>query len=207
MFVLFQTCTPALAQQHVIANKNVTRTESQWRLADAAHISQVRAEKNNGYNEIAWQARNEHDVQKYVIEYSTDGLHYQSAGELSTRADGQYAFQHYLQETRPMLYRVKMMLTNYRPAYTESFILDGVPLSPVQLYPTIVTGNTININAAWPTERMTIVSTDGSEVFAKDLNGQRDYIPVVIPSLQTGMYIVTFHGRGWKYSEKMVISR
>jgi hypothetical protein len=105
-----------------------------------------------------------------------------------------------------MLYRINMQLTNMRNAYSKAFFLDGIPVSPVRLYPTIVTGNTINIDSKWPLERMTIVNTSGSQVYAKELNGQSNYIPVVIPTLGRGMYVVTLYGRGWMITEKLIVS-
>jgi hypothetical protein len=80
-----------------------------------------------------------------------------------------------------------------------------VEISPVEVYPTAVTGNVINVNAAWPIERVNIVSSGGSQVFAKDLNGQMHFVPVAIPSLSRGMYWITFYGSGWQSTSKFLV--
>ncbi len=204
--LLFNTCTPALAQQHVIANKNVTRPVIQQNLARPALINILYAEKRNGYNEIHWNSRQDQDVKTFIIEYSTDGLNFESAGELSIHSGLDYTYQHYIQESRPMLYRINMQLTNMRNVYTDAFLLEGIPLSPVRFYPTIITGNSLNIESQFPLERVSIVSTNGSQVYSKELNGQSGYIPVVTPTLSRGMYVIYFIGRGWQTSEKLIVS-
>lgn len=206
LILLFNTCTPALAQQNVIANKDVTRPEIQQNLAKPAFINMFKADKKNGYNEISWSSRNDQDVQRFIVEFSTDGVNFQSAGEVSLNGGVNYTHQHYFRDDRPMLYRINMQMTNMRNAYSESIFLDGIDVPPVRFYPTIVTGNILNINADWPVQRMTIVSTAGTQVFAKDLNGQLHHIPVGIPSLGRGMYIVTFYGNGWQSAGKMIVS-
>jgi hypothetical protein len=80
-----------------------------------------------------------------------------------------------------------------------------VETSPVEVYPTAVTGNVINVNAAWPMERVNIVSSGGSQVFAKDLNGQMHFVPVAIRSLSRGMYWITFYGSGWQSTSKFLV--
>jgi hypothetical protein len=204
--LVFSTCTPALAQQHIIANKDVTRPEAHVSQSDPALVSNLVVEKRNGYNEISFDSRQDQDVQAFVIEYSTDALNFQSAGELAVNAGVNYSYQHYLHESRPMLYRVKMLLKNNRVAYTKAYLLEGVPASPVRVYPTIVTGNTLNVDSRWPLERMTIVSGSGMQVFARDLNGQSELIPVVLPSLGKGIYFVTLIGNGWQRTERIIIS-
>jgi hypothetical protein len=204
--LLFNTCTPALAQQHVIANKDVTRPEIQNNLAATAHIDLLSARDQNGYNEITWTSRRDQDVQNFLVEYSTDGINFQSAGLVPIHGGLEYTFQHYIQDEQPMLYRINMQLTNMRNAYSKAFFLDGLPISPVRLYPTVITGNTINIDTQWPLEKMTIVNSAGAQVYSKDLNGQSSYIPVVIPTMGRGIYFVTLYGRDWHITEKMVVS-
>jgi hypothetical protein len=52
-----------------------------------------------------------------------------------------------------------------------SFLLDGVDIAPVKIYPTIWRGNTLNLRMALPVHRMSIITPDGKQVMAKDLGG------------------------------------
>jgi hypothetical protein len=84
-------------------------------------------------------------------------------------------------------------------------MLDGVEVSPVKIYPTIVTGSELNATSGFPVERVAIVSNDGQQVFAKDLNGVRDFIPLALPTLNKGLYFITFYGNGWKTTSRFMV--
>jgi hypothetical protein len=204
--LLFSTCTPSLAQQHIIADKDNTRPDINNTVSQPAFINSFSVQKGGGYNEIRWAAIREQETRNYAVEYSTNGIDFQSAGEVLVNNTASYSLKHVTNDTRAAVYRVKISLLNGRFVYSESMFVIGDIFSPVSFYPTIVTGNTINLNATWPVERMVIVSTNGSQVFAKDLNGETQRIPVVIPSLGKGIYFMSFYGTGWKTTEKFIVN-
>jgi hypothetical protein len=194
----------ASGQQYVIANKDNTHPEITDQTVSPAFISSFSVLKGNGYNEISWLARREDDTRKYIVEYSLNGTDYEAAGEMLA-GNGSYTFKHVILDPRPMIYRVKMEQANNKSFYAGGIISDGVSISPVQMYPTIIHGNTININAFLPVEKIIISSGTGARVYAKDINGQRDLIPIVIPSFGKGIYWITFYGKGWKTTEKFIV--
>jgi hypothetical protein len=195
----------SFAQQHVIANKDNTRPETNIQTSSPAIITSFKAVKFNGYNEISWTTLSEQGTRKFIVEYSADAVNFQTGGQvLST--DGKYTLKHYTQDTRPLMYRVKIEELTGKFSYSPEIVLDGTEIPPVRIYPTIVTGSVINANAGLPVERLTITSADGQQQFAKDLNGVRDFIPIVIPSLGKGIYYITFYGNGWKSTSRFLIS-
>jgi hypothetical protein len=195
----------SVAQQNVIANKDNTRPETTRQTSSPAIITSFKAAKFNGYNEISWTALSEQATRKFIVEYSADDINFSSAGQvLST--DGKYILKHYTQDTRPLVYRVKIEELTGKFSYSPEIVLDGTEVPPVKIYPTIVTGNMINANAGLPVERLTITSADGQQQFAKDLNGVRDFIPIAIPALGKGIYFITFYGNGWKSTSRFLIS-
>ena len=208
VIVCFQTCTPALGQQNVIADKDNTHPEIDRALSSPALIASFTAQKWNGYNEIAWTAIREQDTRKYIVEYSSDGINFQTAGEVlvNNSSNPVYSLKHYKADDRAVVYRVRIEQLNGKFVNSASIFLEGTFLSPVSIYPTIVTGNTVNVNALIAVERITIVSANGTQVFAKDINGQKDYFPVVIPSLGKGIYWMVFYGSGWKTTSKFIIA-
>jgi hypothetical protein len=86
-----------------------------------------------------------------------------------------------------------------------NFLLDGIDIAPVKVYPTIIEGNTLNLRMAFPVHRMSIISTDGKQVMAKDLGGITGFSQIAIPVLSRGQYLVTFYGNGWQRTEKFMI--
>jgi hypothetical protein len=205
LILFFTTCTPALAQHNIVANKDNTRPEMDKVFSSPAFINSFSVEKWYGYNEIKWTAFREQETRKYVIEYSTNGIDFQSAGELIVTPAASYTLKHYTNINKPLLYRVKMEELNGKVSYSASVVIEGTNQTLVTFYPTMVNSNVININADLPIERMVIVSSSGQQVFAKELNGQSQHIPVVIPSLGKGIYFVNFYGRDWKTAGKFII--
>src|SRR4026209_342433 len=71
----------AYSQQNIIADKDNTRPEITAQAATPAKITYFSAIQKNGYNDIKWTALSEQETRRYVVEYSIDGINYQTAGE------------------------------------------------------------------------------------------------------------------------------
>lgn len=205
--VFFITCFHSsilYGQQYVIANKDNTRPEVGRYSNSPVAIASFTATAFNGYNEIQWSALSDQGTRKFIVEYSFDGLDFQSAGQVLS-ANGIYNLKHYTFNTNPLLYRIRIEELNGTFYNSKNILLDGTDVSPVKIYPTIVAGSVVNVNAGLPVERITVTSADGGQMFAKDLNGVRDFIPVALPSLSKGMYWMTFYGDNWKSTTKFII--
>ena len=199
-FLFIISFTSLYAQQDIIINKDNTRPETMRQL-NSTYVSSLMIARHNGYNEIRWSTPGETTAPKLFIEYSFDGINFLSAGQvLST--DGNYNYKHYIMDTRPLLYRIRIGTIGENLSYSKPVLLDGIDIPPVQIYTTIVKGNTVNARAQFPVEKVTIVSGDGLQVFTKDINGSRDFIPIVIPSLNRGLYFITFYGNDWKSTSR-----
>ena len=194
----------AYSQQHIIAGKDDTRPEITAQQYLPAKIYRFSAGQMNGYNEIKWLATAEEDTRRFIVEYSTDGITYQTAGEL-TPVTGYYTLKHYILDSRTFLYRIRMEKKDGKFFSTGSFLLGGVDVRPVTIYPTIVEGNTMNLKMVFPVHRMNIISFDGKQMMAKDLGGIAGTTQVAIPVLSRGQYLVTFYGNGWQSTEKFMI--
>lgn len=208
LFPIVAVCitTSSSAQQNVIADKDNTRPEITRQFNMNPSVVAFNAVRNNGYNDIQWTSRGEKDTRKFVVEYSTDGIYFQSAGEVTANASGMpYQLKHQTFEIAPMLYRMRAEDLNGRVSYTQTVLLDGVSVSPVKIYPTIVTGNIVNVNAEFPIERITVLSGSGQQVYTQDINGKTDYMAINIPALGKGVYWMSFTGQGWKTSSKFII--
>lgn len=161
------------------------------------------AERYTGYNEIEWDISRENNTRKYIVEYSLNGIDYQTAGEVLPGSN--YDFRHYTGDNRPVLYRLQAEQLDGKFLYSGTIRLSGDVVSPVKVYPTVVTGNHVNVNATLPVERVTLTRPDGTVAFVKDLNGQKDYITLNIPVLGKGMYFLTCFGNKWTTTDKLLI--
>jgi hypothetical protein len=202
--ILLLSTTLVNAQQNITIDKNNTRPEIDNQLRNPVIIRAFSAVRQNGYNEIRWSAEVENETRKYIVEFTEDGIHYQSAGELLT-GKGIYDLKHQTFSMLPLLYRLRVEELNGRFYYTQNIMLEGIKFSPVKLYPTIITGNVINLIAGLPVERITIISGSGQQVFVQEAGGKTDQMTITIPSLARGMYFINFTGQGWKSSETFII--
>jgi hypothetical protein len=202
---LFSTfiSTPSYSQQNIIANKDNTRPETR-QYDPPARITAFTATRFNGYNELMWNSISDLHTARFIVEYSVDGVNFQSAGQVIP-TNGANDLKHYTSDTRPFLYRIHMEDIHGRSYYSSNILLDGIDVPPVKIYPTTVTGNVLNANAGFPVERVIIVSSSGQQVLAKDMNGVNDFFQITIPSLNRGLYLVTFYGDGWKSTAKFMV--
>jgi len=194
----------AYSQQNIIAGKDYTHPEIAAQQYSSAKIYKLSAIQMHGYNEIQWSAVAEEDTRLFIVEYSADGINYQSAGEL-TPLKGDYSLKHYTLDTRTFLYRIRMEKKDGHFYDSISFLLDGIDIAPVKIYPTIVEGYTLNLRMAFPVHRMSIISSNGKQAMTKDLGGIVGTTQVAIPVLSKGQYLVTFYGNGWQSTEKFMI--
>ena len=200
----FLVTSSAYSQQNIIAGKDDTHPEVTAQQYMPAKIYRFSAVRMNGYNEIKWLAAAEEDTRRFIVEYSTDAINFQTAGEITPVA-GDYILKHHILDSRTFLYRIRMEKKHGKFFSTASFLLGGVDIAPVTLYPTIVTGNTVNLQMYLPVHRMSIISFDGKQVMAKDLGGITGTTQVALPVLGRGQYVVTFYGNGWQSTEKFMI--
>jgi len=196
------------AQQNIIINKDNTRPETREQL-DFSKFASLQSSplvvtKHNGYNEISWSSLSNDATNSFIAEYSFDGINFSCSGPL-TSSNGNYSYKHYTLDTRPILYRLRIENPLGKRYYSNSLLLDGKGIAPVQLYTNVVKGNMINATALFPVEKVIISSADGIQLFTKDINGQRDFIPIAIPALGRGIYLISFYGNGWQSTSKFVI--
>lgn len=205
MIAAFSTLmNTADGQQNVIDKKDETHPDIARQFSSSARIYSFTAVPMEGYNEIQWSAVAEEDTRRFIVEYSADGINFQTAGELAP-FNGVYKLKHYTLEERTFLYRVRMEKKDGRYFNSSAFLLGGVDARPVKLYPTIVEGNTVNLQLFLPVERINIISMDGKQVMQKTIAGNAGFTQISIPSLSKGAYLMTFYGNGWQSTEKFMV--
>ncbi|HEV7781109.1 MAG TPA: hypothetical protein VGO58_07565 [Chitinophagaceae bacterium] len=194
----------SFAQQEVIQDKNDTRPEITRQFGLSPMVTSFIAIQNNGYNEIQWSARLEQETRRYIVEYSDDGVHFHSAGE-AVSTTGNYLLKHQTFTITPLLYRLRIESMEGRSVYSQSILLSGIKIDPVKIYPTIISGNTVNLIADFPVERIAVFAGNGQQVFTKEIGGKMESITVVLPALGKGMYWMHFIGQGWKTTSQFIV--
>jgi len=196
----------ALSQQNIIADKDKTRPDTEIKTIVDAKLIFLKATRMGSWNEIQWSALQEENTRRYIVEYSSDGINFSTAGEMIP-LKGEYLLKHRTLDTRSFLYRVRAERNDGKFYNLRFALLEGENISPVKIWPTIVEGSTINIDAGFPIERINIFSTDGRQVFAKEMAGFYGTTQIVIPALSKGTYLMNFYGSVWESTSKFIIAR
>jgi hypothetical protein len=204
LIISFGLLSPVFSQQYVIADKDNTHPEITLQTSLPALITRFAVQRENDYAEVLWSSLREQDIRKYIVEYSINGTDYETAGEIIANK-GEYVFKHRMPDFRPAIYRIRMELLNGKSFYSAGAILEGINISPVQIYPTVIQGNMVNVNASWPVERINVFSANGMLVYAQDVNGRQNYMAINLPSLGKGVYWMNFYGQGWKTTSKFIV--
>jgi len=207
LFAIIISTSSVYSQQNVIADKDNTHPEETRQYYIPAKILSFTVAQQNGYNEVQWSALDERDTRRYIVEYSDDGVHYTSVGEVMPDK-GVYDVKHSTNDGRSLLYRIRMEKRDGRYANSANFLLEGVVYPPVKVYPTIIETSAVNLQIYFPVQRITIISPDGRQVYARDMAGFMGSTSIVLPaSLSQGIYFVNFYGDGWKSTERIIIGR
>ena len=159
-----------------------------------------------GYNELQWSTTLEQGTSKFIVEFSTDGIGYNSAGTIaaSGNADGgNYHYKHYT--TAPtVFYRLKMVDADGRFSYGPVLKLSGGG-KDLSIYPTVVDNGMLTISSALNIERLQLVNSNGAIVFEKRITGAAQALSIYLPSLPKGIYIVQVAAGNQVAREKIII--
>src|SRR5690349_6907797 len=144
-FLFAASITSVNAQQHIINNKDNTRPETS-RQYNSFNISSFTAFQQNGYNEIQWSAPANANGYKFIVEYSFDGVNFLTGPQVLSNT-GMYNYKHYIQDTRPLLYRIRTESTTGSLSHSGAIFPKGEAVFPVQLQTNVISGNVVNATA------------------------------------------------------------
>jgi hypothetical protein len=93
-----------------------------------AIITEWKAEPGQGKVILTWKTSLEDDVQKYVVERSTDGQHFADIGEISSRGPGfEYRFEDDKLGLISSLFYYRLRVVNNDNSYQHSEVLNVIP--------------------------------------------------------------------------------
>ena len=162
----------------------------------------------SGYNELKWITASEQNMDKYIVEYSTNGISYFTAGEvLSENNENRnvYTFRHATINSTIVYYRLQMSELNGTYKYSPVIAIGADMQTGLKIYPTSITNGLVNIISWQPVERVIITSTNGIQLLSKEMNGSTGYFNVALPVLQKGVYIIRVSGKDFQQTEKIFI--
>jgi glucose/arabinose dehydrogenase len=165
-------------------------------------------ETDGGYNELNWTTATEQNVEKFVIEYSSNGTEFSSAGAVnaSNNINGaEYSFRHYAITGGKIFYRLNIIDADGTGNYSPAISINNTSTTGIKIYPTIIAAGKLHINSGKRIDKVQLFTVAGKPVLTKETNGANGYFSIVLPALQKGMYIIQLTGRDFQKNQKIII--
>jgi hypothetical protein len=157
-----------------------------------AGVSNVKANRIIGANELHWMLSGAQNVSDFYIEFSRDLRTFERAGIvrlLRTDFGNKYVFRHQFNDQGLVYYRLALVRDGQILAYTPAVqVLDEEARTKV--FPTHVQGSTFYVETGTPYEKLEVVNSSSQSVYQKGLGNQTGTITVGLPSLPKGIYFV-----------------
>ena len=171
-------------------------------------VSNVRANRLVGENEIYWTLAGAQNISDFYIEFSRDLHNFERAGIVRlTRTEGgtNYVFRHKFNDRNRVYYRLALVRDGNVLAYTPAVQLADEEAS-TKVFPTLVTGSTFYVQTGQAYERLQVVNSNSEPVYEKGLDNQSGTITVGLPSLPKGIYFVRLlSGRAPQHVQRIMV--
>jgi glucose/arabinose dehydrogenase len=163
---------------------------------------------HSGYNDLKWKTADQSNIERFVIEYSTNGTSWQAAGAVpavNQTGDISYSYRHYTTETGKILYHLRIEEIDGKQRYSPIIVLNSKEKNSIRVYPTILTNNILQVSSEKMITRINIIDGNGRLVMEKVTGGQQGYFTVSLPTLSKGMYWVQLQTDSGNESVKIII--
>jgi glucose/arabinose dehydrogenase len=164
--------------------------------------------KQPGFNELKWTIAAAQSINRFIIEYSSNGINWLSAGEVAAISQAgiqQYIFRHYTAETGKLFYRLQIKNNNGEITYSPVITINSKEAGGIKVFPTILTSNVLQVIAEKEVTGIKIMDSNGRLVLAKQLNRQHGYFTVSLPALSGGIYLVHLQTDSGNETERIIV--
>ncbi len=170
-------------------------------------LNSLQAVYKNGFTEISWITTMEYNLSRFVIQYSTDNIHFTDVGSVTAVGNGSnYSFKHYLTLNDIGFYRLAIINLDGSVTYSEIKKVTGIK-DPVKILNNTVTGNRLSLSLNQKVNSLQVLNATGAVVFTSDLRNELGVTNISLPNLSAGIYIAVIYGPGGTYFERFIINR
>lgn len=161
-----------------------------------------------GYNDVKWNTSAEVNTSRFHVEYGTDGMSFTRVGNVAVARNpngSQYDYRHNIQQQGYLYYRIATEETNGSISYSNIIRIRSGKAVPVKIYPTVTGDGRLTLELNQPAQELQLINTNGTVVFRKNLVGVSGTIPLLLPALPKGMYVMRVGGNETNFREKIII--
>ncbi|HSN62465.1 MAG TPA: T9SS type A sorting domain-containing protein, partial [Ferruginibacter sp.] len=171
-------------------------------------LTQFKAKSYNGYNQLNWISATETNTNKYHIEYSIDGIQFIRVGQVAATRNStgsQYNYRHNILPAQNMYYRLAIEDADGSISYSAIVRLSDDNDKPVKVYPTVTSNGTIQVDLKRHAKNIQLINSNGSLVYQKNMQGLLGIIPINLPALPKGVYVIMIYGNDFSVKEKIIL--
>ncbi len=162
----------------------------------------------DGYNELKWVTAMEQRIEKFIIEYSSNGRDFNAAGSVkaTNNANGAaYVYGHYGITGSKLFYRLHIIEADGVHHYSPVIALSNDDHTGIKIYPTIITNGLLHIVSGKKIESIQCFASNGKQVLTRQLKGVNGYFSVALNGLPKGIYIVRLSSRDFHKNQKIIV--
>lgn len=153
------------------------------------------ANVQTGYNQLRWKTTSAVDIRSYLIEFSTDGTTWTTAGNVlpsESYGDSLYDYKHATSYYGTIYYRLKMFAADNSFTYFRiiSVDTDGTKGKEMQLFPTTITYGKLQVQLNESFVNMQVFNMQGQRLQVRNLQNQTGVIRLEVSGFNKGMYTV-----------------
>lgn len=171
-------------------------------------ISNFTVSPGNGFNTVNWTTAVELNTSRFHIEYSTDAVNFTRVGAVNASGGNngrQYDFRHTVSQDGYVYYRLAIEETDGSVNYSNIVRIKSGTVIPIKVYPTIVNNGQLNVELNQPAQELQLLNTSGAIVLRKNLQGASGNLPLLLPVLPKGVYVLRINGPGISFRQKIII--
>lgn len=161
--------------------------------------------------ELTWSTASEENLDKFVIERSTDEKTFKPVGEVNAAGNStkmlSYNFADETPVTHTLYYRLKSVDLDGKFEYSSVVVADLQSSKELSIYPNPSNGESVNFSVNFDPQEddvIAVLDNSGREIMhgvVNTLNGQI----VFAEQLKPGIYIVKYSSPGFKKAERLVV--
>lgn len=147
--------------------------------------------RKNDIIELAWQTKNEINVQQYEIEYSLNGTSFNQVGIVAANNSSIYKFNHNGASASRMYYRLRILDIDGKFEYSKIIQLNSSPNDAANFVrPSVINNKVLELVIQGSYNHVEMISMEGKEVWRQNVQGRTGSMKYALPSLIPGNYLV-----------------
>jgi glucose/arabinose dehydrogenase len=163
------------------------------------------AKQEDGATDLTWTTEEEENLSHYEVQYSTNGVDFQTAGKVTATGASSYAYAHEHTLSSTLYYRLKIVDTDN--SFKYSTIIKVEPLQVLIkgfVQPNIIQNNVLRINLKRSFDEIAIINLNGKLLWKQSIKGRSGIIQFPL-HIAKGTYVVRFSGKDGLMSERLVV--